>query len=125
MVTIVDHAQRENSEGEKFFSLIVESGLEAVKSQETGKVYFTKKQASVPSTFTEEECKALIGEKLPGSVKRVKCEPYEITDESTGEVIKLSHRWEYQQEGQTSEEIVRDDEVKKPVSAEKPEAVFQ
>ena len=88
MVTIVDYAKRTNSDGENFFALIVESGLEAVKSQETGKTYFTKKKASVPSTFTEEECQSLIGEQMDGSVKRVSCNPYEITDESTGEVIR-------------------------------------
>jgi hypothetical protein len=82
MVTIVDYAQRTNSEGENFFALIVESGLEAVKSQNTGKNYFTKKRASVPSTFSEEECQSLIGEQLAGSVKRVSCDHYEITDES-------------------------------------------
>ena len=125
MVTIVDYAKRTNSDGENFFALIVESGLEAVKSQETGKTYFTKKKASVPSTFSEEECQALLGEQMDGSVKRVSCEPYEITDESTGEVIKLSHRWEYFMEGDSPEEVVRDEKVQQPVNARKPEAVMQ
>ena len=124
MVTIVDHAQRANSEGEDFFALIVESGLEAVKSQETGKTYFTKKKASVPSTFTENECKALIGEQLPGSVKRVECDPYEITDEETGEVIKLTHRWEYFQEGESPEEAVQHDKVQQPIEKKQPQAAF-
>ncbi len=125
MVTIVDYRERQNSEGESFYALIVESGLEAVKSQETGKTYFTKKKASVPSTFTEEECQSLIGEQMDGSVKKVSCDPYEITDESTGEVIKLSHRWEYFMEGDAPEEIVRDEKVQQPVNAKKPEAVIQ
>ena len=125
MVTIVDYRERQNSEGETFYALIVESGLEAVKSLETGKTYFTKKKASVPSTFTEEECQALLGEQMDGSVKRVNCDPYEFTDESTGEVIKLSHRWEYFMEGDSPEEIVRDEKVQQPVNAKKPEAVMQ
>jgi len=125
MVTIVDYRERQNSAGESFYALIVESGLEAVKSQETGKTYFTKKKASVPSTFTEEECQSLIGEQMDGSVKKVSCDPYEITDESTGEVIKLSHRWEYFMEGDAPEEVVRDEKVQQPVNAKKPEAVIQ
>ena len=125
MVTIVDYAKRTNSDGENFFALIVESGLEAVKSQETGKTYFTKKKASVPSTFTEEECQSLIGEQMDGSVKRVSCNPYEITDESTGEVIKVSHRWEYFMDGESPEEVIRDEKVQQPVNAKKPEAVIQ
>ena len=125
MVTIVDYAQRTNSEGENFFALIVESGLEVVKSQETGKNYFTKKRASVPCTFTEDECSSLLGEQMPGSVKRVECDPYEITDESTGEVIKLNHRWEYFQEGDTDQEVVRDQKVHQPVQEEKKQTVVQ
>ncbi|MFP4526359.1 MAG: hypothetical protein ACLFNL_08215 [Bacteroidales bacterium] len=124
MVTIVEFAERQNSDKETFYALIVESGLEAIKSQNTGMTYFTKKRASVPSTFTAEECKAFIGEQLPGSVKRVECEPYEITDEETGEVIKLSHRYEYLQEGETAEEVVNNDKVQQPVSYQRPEKVF-
>ena len=125
MVTISDYRERQNSEGETFYALIVESGLEAVKSQNTGKTYFTKKKASVPSTFTEEECQSLIGEQLPGSIRKVSCEPYEITDESTGEVIQLSHRYEYFQEGETPEETVSEEKVEQPVQEKKPEAVIQ
>lgn len=70
MVTIVDCAQRTNSDGENFFAIIVENGLEAEKSQETGKSYFTKKKASVLSLLSEEKCSSLIGEKCLDLVKR-------------------------------------------------------
>ena len=70
MVAIVDYRERQNSAGESFYALIVESGLEAVKSQETVKSYFTKKKASVPSLLSEEKCSSLIGEKCLDLSKR-------------------------------------------------------
>ncbi|MDY0196569.1 MAG: hypothetical protein RBR68_02015 [Tenuifilaceae bacterium] len=106
MVTIVDYAKRTNAEGKEFFILRLQGGLELVKSSQTGQMYATAKTASITSTFTEEVCKSLIGQQLPGSVSRVECEPYEYTVQDTGEVITLSHRYEYRQEGDTMEEVV-------------------
>jgi hypothetical protein len=74
-------------------------------SGETGNYYATAKKASLASTFTEETCKELVGQKIPGSIQRVPCEPYEFTVAATGEVLFLDHRWVYQKEGETIEEI--------------------
>ena len=98
MVHIVDYAQRVNADGETFFSLIIEGDIEMVQSQETGRFYATARRSSMTSTFTEETCKRLIGEKLPGTIKKIACEPYEYTLPESGEVITLEHRYEYQQE---------------------------
>ena len=111
MVTINDYVQRTNSKGESFFVLQVQGGIEIVKSKETGRNYFTAKAASVPCTFSEEVCKTLIGQQLSGSVKKVECEPYEITHKDTGEIMQLHHRYEYLQEGETVDEVIKEDEV--------------
>jgi hypothetical protein len=66
------------------------------------------KQASISTTFDEDTCKSLIGEEIPGSVVKVETDPYEYTVQDTGEVITLSHRWEYQRECDTLREIVFD-----------------
>ncbi|QLG45406.1 hypothetical protein [Costertonia aggregata] len=95
MVKIIDFKSRENEQGKKFFALIVRGGVEPLKSKETGKLYFTSKTASVPSTFDEETCKELIGTSFEGSVKRVSCKPYEFTIEDTQEIIELDYRFEY------------------------------
>jgi len=105
MVQIVDYKKRTNSEGEEFFALILQGGLEMVKSQDTGNYYATAKTASVTSTFNEETCKGLIGQEIPGSVQRIPCDPFELTTED-GEVLTLEHRWSYLKEGDTVEEIV-------------------
>ncbi len=116
MVTIVDYVQRENSDGDEFFALIVEGGLEIIQSKESGNHYFTAKKASVPSTFNEESCKKLIGRQLRGSVERLECEPYDFKIPKTDEVIKLNFSWKYSPEAVSVEEHVYDEEVKQEVA---------
>ena len=113
MVTVIDYAQRTNSDGENFFALILQGDLEMVKSKETGNYYATAKRASVTSTFTEEACEKLIGLEIPGSIQRVPSEPYEFTIPDTGEVIQLEHRWVYLLEGETIDAVVQEEEVQK------------
>ena len=38
-VKIIDYRKRENKDGEEFFALIIEGGLEMVKSRITGRYY--------------------------------------------------------------------------------------
>lgn len=108
MVRIIDYVKRQNNAGEDFFLLVLQGGLQLVRSQETGRFYATMKQATISSTFDEDTCKSLIGEEFPGSIVKVETDPYEYTVQETGEVITLSHRWEYQREGDTLKEIVFD-----------------
>lgn len=95
MVKIVDFKVNQTEEGNEFCTLIVQGGLEAVKSKQTNKTYFTVRTARVACTFTPDICKSLIGTDFPGTVKKVESEPYEYTVESTGETITLTHRYEY------------------------------
>ena len=105
MVTIVDFKKRINSEGEEFNALILQGGLEMVKSKESGNYYATAKTASIASTFTDQVCNGLIGQEIPGSIQKVNCDPFEYTIKETGEVISLAHRW-FLKEGDTAEELV-------------------
>lgn len=95
MVTIVDYKSFTKENGENFFGLIIQGGIEAVKSQQTGKTYFTARTATVPTTFTEQICVGLVGTKIEGHVKKVATEPYSYVVKETGEVIELNHRYEY------------------------------
>ncbi|NQU33826.1 MAG: hypothetical protein HQ521_11365 [Bacteroidetes bacterium] len=107
MVTIVDFKVRMNSDGDPFNVLIVQGGIELVKSKETGLFYATAKQASIPSTFDDKTCQSLIGQELDGSVQKVECEPYEFTNEQSGEVMELSHRWVFVKESEAVSEVVK------------------
>lgn len=114
MVTIVDYKECENgTTGEKFFGLIVQGGIESVKSKETGRTYFTARKTMVSSTFDETTCKGLIGTQMEGSIIKVDTDPYEYTIEDTGEVITLSHTYAYVDENQEilEENVVNREEV--------------
>jgi hypothetical protein len=95
MVTIVGYKTFEKENGENFYGLIVQGEIEAVKSQQTGKTYFTARTATVPTTFDEQTCKGLVGNKIDGLVKKVETDSYDYTVKETGEIIELNHRYEY------------------------------
>ena len=93
-VKIVDFKLRQSLDGKPFFALILQGGIEIVRSA-SGNTYATSKSASVPTTFNESICNSLIGSELPGRIEKVETEPYEYTVQETGEVILLTHRYEY------------------------------
>ena len=93
MVRIINYSERIADDGRAFFTLEVQGGVEMIKSKSTGNYYATAKKASLPSTFDEETCRALLGTELEGAVEKQACKPYEYTVKDTGEVIELSHRY--------------------------------
>ena len=94
MVKITDFKERVSAKG-TFYALILQGDLEFVVSKETGKMYATAPKCSIPSTFDANVCQSLIGKTMKGSIVRVPCDEYEFTVQETGEIIKLSHRFEY------------------------------
>ncbi|MGO1728608.1 MAG: hypothetical protein ACTH5N_06750 [Psychroflexus halocasei] len=99
MVTIIDYKASANKEtGEEFFSLIVQGGVETVKSKETGRSYLTARKAYVSSTFNEVTCKGLIGSQIPGQVVKVEADPYEYEIPDSGEVVTLRHQYVFVEE---------------------------
>jgi len=102
MVRIINYQKRQAEDGREFFVLEITGGVEFVKSKETGQFYATSKKSSIPSTFDEETCKALIGTEMPGQVVRQEVEPYPYIVKETGEELLLSHRWVYVPDEQDS-----------------------
>lgn len=100
MVKIIAVKKSANKEGKEFFSLKIQGGVEAIQSNETGRMYLTVRTCYVSTTFDEATARALIGSELLGIVKRVECEPYEYTIKATGELITLAHRYEYSPENE-------------------------
>jgi hypothetical protein len=123
MITVIDFAKRTTKEGKDLFVLILQGGLDFVKSNITGK-YATMKKCSISSPFDENTCKSLIGFQMPGSVQKVQLQPYDFTIKGTGEVIKLSHQWVYAKEGEFIEEKVIESAPKQPVFQPSPEGKF-
>lgn len=98
MVTIINYKERQKEDGTSFYVLEVQGGIEMVKSQKTGNFYATAKKATIPSTFDDLTCQALIGTQMSGNISKVECEPYEYTIRDTGEIIILHHRFVYIQD---------------------------
>jgi len=103
MVRVSDYKERQSKDGEKFYVLVLQGGVFPVKSKQTGRMYFTAKTCTAPSTFDEDTCKDLIGSQFPGQIVKVEVDSYEYAVPETGEIVVLSHRWEYQDD---MEEIV-------------------
>jgi hypothetical protein len=95
MITIIGYALRQSKEGKSFVALHLQGDMEMVQSQETGKFYATAKKCFITSTFDEPTAQTLIGQKMPGSIERVQCNPYEYTVPETGESIMLAHSYQY------------------------------
>jgi hypothetical protein len=108
MVTIVEYKERVNLKGEPFNALVIEGEMELIKS-ESGRFYATARRTSIPSSFTEETCKRLIGRQMPGAIVKVECDSYEYTLPETGEIIHLTHRYEYSPHGGSNEQAVFSD----------------
>ena len=113
MVKIVDFKTYQKEDGTEFCTLKVQAGVEAVKSKETGKMYLTARTASVPCTFNEATCEALIGSELPGTIRKVIVEPYEYAVPSSGEIITLTERNEFvsEEEAVLQDNLVKQEEV--------------
>lgn len=105
MITIVDYKERLNKDGEPFLALVLEGDMEMVQS-ESGRYYATARRTSIPSSFNEETCKRLIGKQMPGAIVKVECDAYEYTLPETGEIIHLTHRYEYSPHGGSNEQAV-------------------
>jgi hypothetical protein len=108
MVSVIGYKSIEKENGEEFLVLVVQGGVEPVKSQATGKMYFTARTVNVPATFDEDTCKSLIGSQFEGIIKKVKAEPYGYTIKETGEMVQRTFRYEYVTD---TEEIIKEQVV--------------
>jgi len=112
MVTITNFSVQENKkEGKPFIKLDLQSEPVMIQSMQTGKFYVSCRKCSISSTFSEEEAKQLIGKQLPGTIERVSTVPYDYTVPDTGEVISLSHTYEYLPEEVQIKPLVRQKEL--------------
>ena len=95
MVTITGYKTQLNSQGVKNIFLKVEGGMMTVVSKTSGKAYFKSLKANVFAAVDEEVAKSLIGFQLPGTIKQLEVEPYELINEDTGEIRVLDYKSEY------------------------------
>ncbi|WP_262733926.1 hypothetical protein [Gaetbulibacter sp. NE] len=118
MVRIVNYQQRESDDGNVFFALIIQGGVELVQSRETNNFYATARKASISSTFDEETCKSLLGTEISGEIAKIECEPYDYTIKETGEIIQLSHRYQYVPDAPSAREDMSESTIDDFVNSE-------
>lgn len=107
MVRIIDFKTRTKEDGTAFCLLVVQGGIEMIKSKTTGQYYATAKKAVISTTFDEPTCKGLIGTEFPGKISKITTEPYSYTIQATGEQITLSHKYIYLPEDINAEEEIQ------------------
>ena len=105
MVTVIDYKQQKTQDGKEFFALILEGDMEFVKSKESGKFYATARKTSLTSTFSETQCKKLIGKVMPGTIEKIETAPYDYRIPESDEVIQLTHSYVYNPK-ETTEDVV-------------------
>lgn len=99
MVTVIDVLEIQNKEGDTFVSLVLGGGISMVQSKSSGKFYATTKRTRIASTFALETAKHMIGEKIPGSIEKVSCEPYEYSIPDSDETVTLDFTYQFVSEG--------------------------
>jgi hypothetical protein len=122
MVIVSDYIEKvSTTTGESFVLLELSGGIELVQSQNTGKFYATSRKCRIPSTFSVDVAKLMVGQQIEGDVVRVETEPYEYINKVTGEMIVLAHSYAYRPKGsmeligETNLEVVSEGEgIKKP-----------
>lgn len=95
MVKVTGFKKRTSDEGREFYVLVLQGGIQTVKSKVTGKQYITAVKANMVSTFSEQECREAIGTKLPGSIVKQNCSPYDYVIPQSGEKIQLDYTYVY------------------------------
>jgi len=106
MVTITDVVKTIKKDGETLISIVAQGGIEPVVSKTTGRVYMTARKTRIPCTFTYEAAKAMIGQQMPGSIRRVECDPYSMKLPGSGKAIKLNFTYVYDPDPVSVEEVV-------------------
>lgn len=120
MVIVSDYIEKvSTTTSESFVLLELSGGIELVQSQNTGKFYATSRKCRIPSTFSVDVAKLMVGQQIEGDVVRVETEPYEYINKVTGEMIVLAHSYAYRPKGsmeligETNLEVVTEGEGNK------------
>ena len=95
MVTIINYIVNENSDGETFISLELQGDITMIQSKSSGKFYATSKRARLASTFDEATAKLMIGQQIPGRIKKVQCTPYTYVIPESGNEVQLDYTYTF------------------------------
>lgn len=106
MVQVTGWQKRQKENGESFNILILQGGIEMVKSSTTGKFYATARKTNLVCTFNEAMYESMVGQQLPGTIEKTKCDPYEYSIPGSNETVTLKHTFVNNPEPSNVEESV-------------------
>jgi len=99
MVTVTNYVVRKRKDDTTFIALEISGSLEIIQSQSSGGFYASVRKCFIPSTFSEEVAKMMIGQQIEGEVVRIQTEPYDYLNKRTGELMTLTHAYSYRPKG--------------------------
>lgn len=106
MVTVINFQKRKNKNEEDFFTLELQGEVEFIRAVDTGKFYANARKATITTTLNESTCRALIGTKFPGNIKKVDCDAYNYKVPNTNDTIILKHQYQYIADNANVEEAI-------------------
>lgn len=109
MVTVTNFLERQRKDGSSFIVLEITGGLELIQSSSSGNFYATVRKCTIPSTFSSDIAKTMIGKEIPGEIVRINVDPYQYVNKRTGEIMQLQHSYAYRPQG--SMEVIGQTEV--------------
>ena len=96
MVTVKSYFLNQNNEGKTYVCLELIGEIEILQSKQSGKFYAAVKKCKIPTTIDEATAKLMIGREIGGTIAKKDCAAYDYTVHATGEVVTLTHKYEYQ-----------------------------
>ncbi len=99
MITVKNYHIRKGDDGGEYISLELTGDVCFVQSHVTGRFYAAAKRCFMYAALDEPTAEALVGSKMPGSIERVACDPYQFTIPQTGELVSLSYTYQYVPDG--------------------------
>jgi hypothetical protein len=106
MVTIIGLEKKTNLKSkESYLVLLVQGSAEVLTSKASGRAYISSRRASVPCALSDVQAKALIGQKLPGSIEKVACAPFEVKL-PTGKKLKISETYQFRPEPEKVDTVI-------------------
>lgn len=95
MLTIKSYYLVQGPEGKSYINFELVGDIEIFQSN-SGKFYADIKKCKMPTRLDEATAKLMIGKQISGTIVKKECAAYDYAIPATGEIVSLSHRYEYE-----------------------------
>lgn len=95
MLTVKNYYFSQGLEGKPYINFELVGDIEIFQSN-SGKFYADIKKCKMPTRLDEATAKLMIGRQISGTIVKRECAAYDYAIPGTGEVVTLTHRYEYE-----------------------------